>query len=116
MFVIGESYAGVYVPTLALQILTNEPSFNLKGIMVGNGVVGDSGQDHNRLAVDYLHGNGLYSSDLYAQIYKVCGGNMRNPSTQCQNLLNYMGGVVGHVNIYGMLYIPSMTFIAIIIN
>jgi hypothetical protein len=35
----------VYVPTLALQILRNSGgSIPLKGIAVGNGVIGDAGQ------------------------------------------------------------------------
>ncbi|ELT98396.1 hypothetical protein CAPTEDRAFT_196707 [Capitella teleta] len=36
-FVTGESYAGVYVPTLSV-LLMNDPQFNFKGMAVGNGV------------------------------------------------------------------------------
>ena len=44
-FITGESYAGIYVPTLAkATYLGNKaggtPQINLKGIMVGNGCVG----------------------------------------------------------------------------
>lgn len=45
LYISGESYAGVYVPYLAYQIdiYNSDPAhdqfnFNLKGIMVGNGV------------------------------------------------------------------------------
>jgi carboxypeptidase C (cathepsin A) len=36
----GESYAGIYVPTLAYAIHTSKSTINLKGIMVGNGCTG----------------------------------------------------------------------------
>ena len=46
-FITGESYAGIYVPTLAKAVyLGNKaggtPQINLKGIMVGNGCLGHS--------------------------------------------------------------------------
>lgn len=55
-YISGESYAGMYVPTLALQVLKHNdlydaskaanlvpdaPKINLKGILVGNGVTGE---------------------------------------------------------------------------
>lgn len=36
LFVSGESYAGIYVPTLAWNIMTRENSINMKGFMVGH--------------------------------------------------------------------------------
>lgn len=36
LFASGESYAGIYVPTLAWNIMTMENSINMKGFMVGN--------------------------------------------------------------------------------
>ncbi len=43
-FITGESYAGIYVPTLAKQVVLGNaggnPKINLKGIAVGNGCVG----------------------------------------------------------------------------
>lgn len=38
VFVSGESYAGIYVPYLAHQIVTNQNDIKLEGILVGNGV------------------------------------------------------------------------------
>ncbi|MEE6528776.1 hypothetical protein FKM82_017356, partial [Ascaphus truei] len=36
-YITGESYGGVYVPTLAVEV-SQDPSINLKGIAVGNGL------------------------------------------------------------------------------
>ena len=43
----GESYAGIYVPTLALNVVRHNqasvsPAINLQGIIVGNGCLGNS--------------------------------------------------------------------------
>merc|ERR1712166_1210760 len=35
-YISGESYAGVYIPTLAKEILDNAPEINIKGIAVGD--------------------------------------------------------------------------------
>ena len=35
-FITGESYAGVYIPTLSKEILDNAPELNLVGIAVGD--------------------------------------------------------------------------------
>ena len=43
-FITGESYAGIYVPTLAQQVVlgnaAGNPRVNLQGIAVGNGCLG----------------------------------------------------------------------------
>ena len=41
MYIAGESYAGIYVPTLVQQILADEKSgLNLKGFAIGDGCIG----------------------------------------------------------------------------
>ena len=35
-FISGESYAGVYIPTLSKEVLDNAPEINLVGITVGD--------------------------------------------------------------------------------
>ena len=40
LYLSGESYAGVYIPTMARSIITNDPSINLKGFAVGDACTG----------------------------------------------------------------------------
>ncbi|MCI22357.1 serine carboxypeptidase-like 20-like, partial [Trifolium medium] len=58
-FIAGESYAGVYVPTLAYEVMKGidagvTPKLNFKGYIVGNGVT-DEQIDGNAL-VPFVHG------------------------------------------------------------
>ena len=75
LYLSGESYAGIYVPYLAWQVYLwninpdNEFKFNLKGIMVGNGVTNwewDGDAAYVKLAW-YLN---LYSPDFKAKLMK----------------------------------------------
>jgi cathepsin A (carboxypeptidase C) len=36
-YITGESYAGVYIPFLALEILRDNSKIKLKGVAIGNG-------------------------------------------------------------------------------
>ncbi|KAJ0792422.1 putative carboxypeptidase C [Helianthus annuus] len=67
-FIAGESYAGVYVPTLSYEVVKgldagDKPTLNFKGYIVGNGVTDDV-FDGNAL-VPFAHGMGLISDELY---------------------------------------------------
>ncbi|GAB5354882.1 hypothetical protein AAMO2058_000157800 [Amorphochlora amoebiformis] len=84
----GESYAGVLVPTVALQILDREGDYltsdfdessfnedydpwsnpwNLKGFAVGNACPG------NRLVgVDFRYGHGMISDETYIRVNEAC--------------------------------------------
>ncbi|XP_076897440.1 serine carboxypeptidase 1-like [Bidens hawaiensis] len=63
----GESYAGVYVPTLSFEVVRGKPSLiKSDGCMVGNGIV-DETFDGNAL-VPFVHGMGLILEDLYQNI------------------------------------------------
>jgi len=104
LYISGESYAGMYVPTLALQILgynnKTTPQIPLKGILVGNGVTGsNTGANTEQLKVDFLWGHGLFSDVTYQKILKDCG-DFSNISPACTKDLNEMSIEVGNVNIY----------------
>lgn len=107
----GESYAGIYVPSLAYAIYNynvKNPSkaINLKGILVGNGCIGNQaghcGNDPTGLN-DYhdimeWRGHGLISETTYDLIMKVC--DWPNESQQCQNALNNAANEVGNIDVY----------------
>ncbi len=81
-YLTGESYAGVYVPTLAQQVVlgNKNPSLpiflvdfnnldtfiNIKGILVGNGVT-DQVFDGNAL-VPFIWGHSLIPDDMYNEV------------------------------------------------
>jgi len=103
-YISGESYAGMYVPTLALQVLAwnnvSSPKIPLKGILVGNGVTGqNTGQPTERLQCDFLFGHGLYSNITYMKINADCG-DFSNINAACAADLTQMSVEVGNVNIY----------------
>lgn len=106
-YIAGESYAGVYVPTLAYEVAKGldagvKPILNFQGYMVGNGVT-DEEFDGNAL-VPFAHGMGLISDDLYEEITSECRGNYYNPtSTNCESKLAKVDEDVDGLNIYDIL-------------
>ncbi|KAK9159694.1 hypothetical protein Syun_006035 [Stephania yunnanensis] len=120
-YISGESYAGVYVPTLASKVVKGvgagiKPIINFKGYIIGNGVT-DKEFDGNAL-VPFAHGMGLISDDLYkvfgalarikdisiemiSNVRSTCNGSYWNPIQQdCQELLN---ADIADLNIYDIL-------------
>ncbi|ELU16203.1 hypothetical protein CAPTEDRAFT_104617, partial [Capitella teleta] len=54
-FITGESYGGIYVPTLAARIV-DDKDFNFKGFAVGNGLSDDAMNDNSIIYFGYYHG------------------------------------------------------------
>eukprot|EP00106_Octopus_bimaculoides_P009914 XP_014777356.1 PREDICTED: lysosomal protective protein-like [Octopus bimaculoides] len=86
-FVTGESYGGIYVPTLSERLL-GEPSINFQGFAVGNGLSDYNINTASVLYFGYYHG--LYGSKLYANLLTSCCGSNATvcyvekfPSPQC---------------------------------
>ncbi|KAL0898982.1 hypothetical protein Bca101_082943 [Brassica carinata] len=124
-FISGESYAGVYVPTLASEVVKGNknvmrinkrnkttknkkngtrPVINLKGYLVGNGVT-DPVFDGNAL-VPFAHGMGLISNELYEETKAACKGEYyKEPdvSEECAHLLGKVAHDVSLLNIYNIL-------------
>ncbi|KAJ0014620.1 hypothetical protein Pint_21250 [Pistacia integerrima] len=80
-YVAGESYAGIYVPTLSSEIVKGikagaKPVINFKGYLIGNGVT-DYKFDANAL-VPFAHGMGLISDGIYEKVTAACKGNYHN--------------------------------------
>lgn len=106
-FISGESYAGVYVPTLAAEVARGiedgqKPIINFKGYMVGNGVT-DTQFDGDAL-VPFAHGMGLISNDIYEEVFAACKGSYWNPTNMsCQDGLIKVDSVIDDLNIYDIL-------------
>ncbi|XP_074578031.1 serine carboxypeptidase 1 [Curcuma longa] len=106
-YISGESYAGVYVPTLSYEVAQGiksgvEPILNLKGYMVGNGVA-DAVFDGDAL-VPFAFGMGLISSDLLQEVNNACSGSYWNPTNEnCESQLHKVDKVLDDLNIYDIL-------------
>ncbi|CAA0842433.1 Serine carboxypeptidase-like 20 [Striga hermonthica] len=106
-FISGESYAGIYVPTLAYEVAQGidagvKPIINLKGYMVGNGVTDDV-FDGNAL-VPFAHGMGLISDELFEAVSDECNGNYYPPNGEnCENNLAKVDAAIAGLNIYDIL-------------
>ncbi|ETO14486.1 hypothetical protein RFI_22883 [Reticulomyxa filosa] len=97
-YIAGESYAGIYVPTLVMQIEADSSGIPpLKGIAVGDGCMGIGGQggcnlDDAANFWQFMWGHAQLSNDLYNSILSSCGsclewGNCSSLST-CINYQN----------------------------
>ncbi|KAL8516539.1 hypothetical protein ACS0TY_014979 [Phlomoides rotata] len=106
-YIAGESYAGIYVPTLAYEVVKGtdaglKPTLNFKGYLVGNGVCDDV-FDGNAL-VPFTHGMGLISDELYEEVSTECHGNYYNPmNANCENKLLKVEELIEDLNIYDIL-------------
>lgn len=106
-FISGESYAGIYVPTLAYNILlhnayTSGAKINLKGIAVGNGVT-DWKYDTTPALMKMLWSHSLIWWDLYDTLVKECENFENWDSKGCIEATNYIQAVVlKDINIYDL--------------
>ncbi|CAH2052304.1 unnamed protein product [Thlaspi arvense] len=124
-YISGESYAGIYVPTLASEVVkgiknvmrkgksketsTNhkkvtKPVINFKGYLIGNGVT-DPVFDGNAL-VPFAHGMGLISNELFEETKASCKGhyyNQNDGNNECSTLLAKISDDVKPLNIYNIL-------------
>uniref|UniRef100_A0A672N674 Carboxypeptidase n=1 Tax=Sinocyclocheilus grahami TaxID=75366 RepID=A0A672N674_SINGR len=68
-FLTGESYGGIYIPTLA-EIVMEDSSINLQGIAVGNGLSSYELNDNSLVYFAYYHG--LLGTSLWNDLQKFC--------------------------------------------
>jgi len=102
-YVAGESYAGVYVPTLAYTIdqgnAAGNTFINLKGYIVGNGVTNEDYDSNSYFPFAAMHG--LFSPHLAEELKEdrcYAGGF----NSKCAKLKTQAREEIGDVNIYGI--------------
>ena len=112
LYLTGESYAGIYIPTLARRILQNDPpselAMNLKGFAVGDGclgtetaVCGDLGNNswlNQYFSILFLAGHGQLPYSMFQQVINICGGpsqSLRDLPKDCQHVLDQVMEEVG---------------------
>jgi serine carboxypeptidase-like clade 1 len=102
-YITGESYAGIYVPTLAWNIHTKPNTLNLKGFMVGNGCTGSKvgvcSFERYKYMIEFFYGHGLYSDELHSKLEQTCMKGSE-PSRECLEYYDEMLHTIGDINIY----------------
>ncbi|KAM8867152.1 lysosomal protective protein [Synchiropus picturatus] len=69
LFLMGESYGGIYIPTLAERVM-EDATINLQGIAVGNGMSSYEMNDNSLVFFAYYHG--LLGRTLWQQLNHFC--------------------------------------------
>ena len=73
-YISGESYAGIFIPHLAAEILEDKSTtdkINLKGILIGNALT-DPLVDYDRSLAEFGFWRGLISIETYDKFQKLC--------------------------------------------
>lgn len=115
LYLSGESYAGVYVPYLAMRIddhnkdakdnpTENKIHINLKGIIVGNGVTNWK-WDGDQSYIEMAHYHNIYGTELLKEIRdNKCDYYYieidPNESDECYALYNKFKNLTSKVNVY----------------
>lgn len=105
-YISGESYAGIYIPLLADEILKynkdvpESNKINLKGILVGNGVA-DWEYDGTYALLDYAFAHQLTSIELRLEYNEHCFKNYNQ--TKCTELTSKIYGLLDDINVYNYL-------------
>jgi len=101
-YLTGESYAGIYVPIIARSIVQDPQGINLKGFAVGDGCIGTEvlcgPNDGPWWSIEFFHGHGQVSEQLYNTILSSCPeSDLKNNtlSDQCNNLVDQMNTALG---------------------
>ncbi|XP_069845977.1 lysosomal protective protein [Dipodomys merriami] len=109
LFLTGESYAGIYIPTLAV-LVSQDASMNLQGLAVGNGLSSYEQNDNSLVYFAYYHG--LLGNRLWSSLQTHCCSQNNcnfydNKDPECVTSLQEVSRIVSSsgLNIYN-LYAP----------
>jgi len=109
LYLVGESYAGVYVPTIARELLADPRGIRLAGMAIGDGCLGSSVlcgvPQEPHWQVQFLHGHGQFSEELYENIQTTCSYaelRSREQGRECKAVLAEIQSEVGGYYPYGL--------------
>ncbi|KAK4754570.1 hypothetical protein SAY87_002674 [Trapa incisa] len=109
-YIVGESYAGHYVPQLSQIVYERNkgiqsPAINFKGFMVGNAVTDDY---HDYIGTfEYWWTHGLISDSTYRALRAACGsGSSLHPSLDCIKALYIAEAEQGNIDPYSIFTQP----------
>uniref|UniRef100_A0A671V3J4 Carboxypeptidase n=1 Tax=Sparus aurata TaxID=8175 RepID=A0A671V3J4_SPAAU len=109
LFLTGESYGGIYIPTLAERVM-EDASLNLQGVAVGNGMSSYELNDNSLVFFAYYHG--LLGSRLWSELQTFCCSDGKcnfynNQNQNCTTSLSEVQDIVysSGLNMYN-LYAP----------
>ncbi|XP_051932060.1 lysosomal protective protein isoform X1 [Hippocampus zosterae] len=109
LFLTGESYGGIYIPTLAERVMEDD-TLNLQGMAVGNGMSSYELNDNSLVYFAYYHG--LLGSRLWSRLQASCCSQGKcdfhqNPHANCSDALGEVQDIIygSGLNMYN-LYAP----------
>ncbi|XP_055939275.1 lysosomal protective protein-like [Argiope bruennichi] len=110
-YITGESYGGIYIPTLSVRVLTGPANINFKGFAVGNGYLDVRNLTNSIVFFAYYHG--LIGNKLWGSLSKFCCGGLGaiemcnfadSASVECQDAVSEVSNVVqgSGLNVYNL--------------
>ncbi|XP_041047736.1 cathepsin A-like [Carcharodon carcharias] len=106
-YVIGESYGGIYTPTLSMTIANGPAKINFKGYAVGNGLSSTYFNDQSLVYFGYYHG--LFGDTLWSQLNRYCCKDgscnfFNNSDNNCKDSLKEVFTIIydSGLNVYSL--------------
>ncbi|KFM77202.1 Lysosomal protective protein, partial [Stegodyphus mimosarum] len=110
-YITGESYGGIYIPTLSVRVLTGPADINFKGFAVGNGYLDATNLTNSIVFFAYYHG--LIGPKLWSRLSSYCCSgtasqetcNFYSPSsTKCNEAIQEVTEIVdgSGLNVYNL--------------
>ncbi|KAK9725082.1 hypothetical protein RND81_05G121300 [Saponaria officinalis] len=105
LYLVGESYAGHYIPQLAELIFdrNNSTKINLKGFIVGNPLTDDYYDSKGLL--EYAWSHSVISDEQYNKTKDVCDFKELYWSSECTTAMNVVFGKYREIDVYNI-YAP----------
>ena len=108
-FITGESYAGIYVPTLAYRVYegnaAGKPHINIAGAAIGNGCWGEAvgtcsgSPDSDRIALTFYRGHSMISESRWESILSACGEGFNASGGDCEGEKSAAFNSVGNIDV-----------------